>query len=207
MNVLIVGCGKTGSLLARLLDQQGHNVSVVDQNGDLFAKLGEDFNGVAVAGMPMDMDVLRNAGIECCDAVAVTTADDNLNITVSQIVKTFFQVENVVTRISDSTREAAFQHLGLASVCSTNLVVSSVYAALTQPLEEKQFTFLNATMAVNAVPLDSSDVGRNLDSLPRRTGESVIGVLHPSGSVTIDDGEKRIELHTGDRLLTVHGVD
>lgn len=37
----------------------------------------------------MDMDVLRDAGVESCDAVAVVTSDDNLNITVSQIVKNF----------------------------------------------------------------------------------------------------------------------
>ena len=48
---------------------------------------------MTVTGMPMDMDVLRNAGVEWCDAVAVVTPDDNLNITISQIVKTFFQVE------------------------------------------------------------------------------------------------------------------
>ena len=105
MNVLVVGCGKVGSRLARLLAQRGHNVSVIDREEDMFSQLGEDFDGVTVTGMPMDMDVLRNAGVEWCDAVAVVTPDDNLNITISQIVKTFFQVENVVTRISDPARE------------------------------------------------------------------------------------------------------
>ena len=93
MNVLVVGCGKVGSRLARLLAQRGHNVSVIDREEDMFSQLGEDFDGVTVTGMPMDMDVLRNAGVEWCDAVAVVTPDDNLNITISQIVKTFFQVE------------------------------------------------------------------------------------------------------------------
>ena len=86
MNVLVVGCGKVGSRLARLLAQRGHNVSVIDREEDMFSQLGEDFDGVTVTGMPMDMDVLRNAGVEWCDAVAVVTPDDNLNITISQIV-------------------------------------------------------------------------------------------------------------------------
>ena len=113
MNVLVVGCGKVGSRLARLLAQRGHNVSVIDREEDMFSQLGEDFDGVTVTGMPMDMDVLRNAGVEWCDAVAVVTPDDNLNITISQIVKTFFQVENVVTRISDPAREMAFHQFCL----------------------------------------------------------------------------------------------
>ena len=207
MNVLIVGCGKVGSRLARQLAQRGHNVSVVDRDEDMFVQLGEDFDGVTVTGMPMDMDVLRSAGVEWCDAVAVVTPDDNLNITICQIVKTFFHVENVVTRISDPAREMAFHQFGLSSVCSTNLVVSSIYTALTQPTEEKQITFSNATMAMAARPVEEMYVGRYLDSIPKPAGEAVTGVLHPGGEVVIYDGKNRIELHTGDQILTVHSVD
>lgn len=207
MNVLIVGCGKVGSRLARQLAQRGHNVSVVDRDEDMFAQLGEDFDGVTVAGMPMDMDVLRSAGAEWCDAVAVVTPDDNLNITICQIVKTFFHVENVVTRISDPAREMAFHQFGLSSVCSTNLVVSSIYTALTQPTAEKQITFSNATLAMAARPVEEMYVGRYLDSIPKPVGEAVTGVLHPGGEVEIYDGKSRIELHTGDQILTVHSVD
>ena len=188
MNVLVVGCGKVGSRLARLLAQRGHNVSVIDREEDMFSQLGEDFDGVTVTGMPMDMDVLRNAGVEWCDAVAVVTPDDNLNITISQIVKTFFQ-------------------FGLSSVCSTNLVVSSLYTTLTQPIEEKQITFLNATLAVDARPVEEMYIGRHLDSVPQLAGEAVMGVLHPGGKVTINDGKSRIELHTGDQILITHLVD
>ena len=207
MNVLIVGCGKVGSRLAVLLDRRGHNVAVVDQDEDMFSQLGEEFSGVAVAGMPMDMDVLRNAGVECCDAVAVTTPDDNLNITISQIIKTFFHLENVVTRISDPAREMTFHHFGLSSVCSTNLVVSSIYAALVQPTQEKQVTFGDTTLALDARPVDDMYVGRNLDVLPKRPGELIDGVLHPGGSFTMNDGRTRIELHTGDQVLLIHHVD
>ena len=52
MNVLVVGCGKVGSRLARLLAQRGHNVSVIDREEDMFSQLGEDFDGVTVTGMP-----------------------------------------------------------------------------------------------------------------------------------------------------------
>ena len=151
--------------------------------------------------------MLRSAGVEWCDAVAVVTPDDNLNITISQIVKTFFQVENVVTRISDPAREMAFHQFGLSSVCSTNLVVSSLYTTLTQPIEEKQITFLNATLAVDARPVEEMYIGRHLDSVPQLAGEAVMGVLHPGGKVTINDGKSRIELHTGDQILITHLVD
>ena len=61
----------------------------------------------------MDLKNLRSAGIESCDAVAVTTSDDNLNITVGQIAKNYFQVPKVVARISDPYRENIFESFGL----------------------------------------------------------------------------------------------
>ena len=89
MNILIIGCGNLGSVLANEFDRNGHDVSVVDENPDRIHLLHEDFDGLFVTGIAMDMDVLRDAGVESCDAVAVVTSDDNLNITVSQIVKKF----------------------------------------------------------------------------------------------------------------------
>ena len=97
MNILVVGCGKLGSRLANTLSEQGHTVSVIDHKEEAFNQLSDDFDGLTVLGMPMEMNVLREAGIESCDAVAVVTPDDNLNITVSQIVKEFFYIENVHT--------------------------------------------------------------------------------------------------------------
>lgn len=46
------------------------------------------FPGVAAVGIPIDIDDLRQAGIETCDAVAIATPDDSVNIMVAQIAKT-----------------------------------------------------------------------------------------------------------------------
>ena len=81
------------------------------------------------------------------------------------------------------------------------------YTTLTQPIEEKQITFLNATLAVDARPVEEMYIGRHLDSVPQLAGEAVMGVLHPGGKVTINDGKSRIELHTGDQILITHLVD
>ena len=113
MNILIIGCGRVGISLAERLDAHGHDVAIVDSDVDNFRALSDEFTGITVCGMPMDMQVMQNAGIENCDAVAVVTPDDNLNITVSQVVKKFFGVENVLARISDPAREKVFKKFGL----------------------------------------------------------------------------------------------
>ena len=86
MNILIVGCGRVGRRLVHVLERLGHDVSVLDEDAANLALLNElepPFSGMAVAGVPIDGDVLRSAGIEACDAVAAVTKDDNINLMVA----------------------------------------------------------------------------------------------------------------------------
>lgn len=201
MNVLVIGCGKLGSRLANSLFHHGHTVSVVDIKPESFQRLDDDFDGLTVIGMPMDMNVLRNAGVENCDSVAVVTSDDNLNITVSQIVREFFFVDNVVARITDPAREDVFHHFGLKTICQTNLASSAVFSAITQEIPEKQLHFGDRTIGVNAREIDPILVGRNLDSIPVKSDQTIIGVLREDGSVLLFDGRQEIVLNPKDKIL------
>lgn len=201
MNVLVIGCGKLGSRLANNLFHHGHNVSVVDIKSESFNQLDDDFDGLTVVGMPMDMSVLRNAGVENCDAVAVVTSDDNLNITVSQIVREFFYVENVVARITDPARENVFHHFGLKTICQTNLGSSAVFSALTQEIPEKQLHFGDCTVGINARDVDPIFIGRNLDAIPVKADQSIIGILRDNGDVLLFDGRQKIVLNPKDKIL------
>ena len=113
MNVLVIGCGLLGRKIARTMDEMGWDVSVLSNIESDLELLENDFEGVTFRGFPMDIRNLREAGIESCDAVAVTTADDNLNITVAQIARDYFGIQNVVARVSDPARELIFEHMGL----------------------------------------------------------------------------------------------
>ena len=162
MNILIIGCGRVGISLAERLDAHGHDVAIVDSDVDNFRALSDEFTGITVCGMPMDMQVMQNAGIENCDAVAVVTPDDNLNITVSQVVKKFFGVENVLARISDPAREKVFKKFGLKTVCPTNLAGDAMFVALTQPFDNKNMTFGVSTVSFTCVPVEEQFVGKDI---------------------------------------------
>ena len=64
MHVVVVGCGRVGSGLARTLEESGHTVAVVDRRRKAFERLPEDFGGKTVLGVGFDRDRLRAAGIE-----------------------------------------------------------------------------------------------------------------------------------------------
>ncbi len=123
MYIIIAGCRKIGSNLALMLSEENHDVVVIDSDPNNFDFLGSGFNGVTIAGMPIDEDVLRNAGIENADALAAVTNDDNMNVMVSEIARDLFHVPAVITRLYDPEREMVFKKMGLTTICPTTLAV------------------------------------------------------------------------------------
>ncbi len=136
MNILVVGCGRVGANLVRELDEAGHDVAVLDDDVDSLKRLSEfddyDFAGVAVVGVPIDVDVLRKAGLETCDAVAAVTDNDNINIMVAQIARDIFHVQKAVARVSDPGLNRTFrEQFQLDTVCPTDLTVQAALSDLT----------------------------------------------------------------------------
>ncbi len=99
MYVVIVGCGRVGSELAKLLSQEGHNVVVIDKEQRSFARLGHAFNGITLTGNGFDVELLKEAGIEKTDAFCAVTNGDNTNIMAAQVAKKIFKVPKVIARI------------------------------------------------------------------------------------------------------------
>lgn len=131
MYLIIAGCGRLGSELALSLADNGHDIVVVDADADTFKSLGPGFNGMTIAGMPFDEDVLREAGIENADAVAAVTSDDNVNVMVSQIAKKLYAVPHVLTRISTPEKVATFSAMGFEVICPTAVAAAEVRRVLT----------------------------------------------------------------------------
>ena len=119
MYVIIAGCGRVGSGMARQLSAEGHDVVVIDEDAGSFRLLGEQFAGQRVVGAALDWDVLVEAGIEGADAFAATTDGDNTNIVCALIASRAFEVPCSVARVYDPLRAAAFAKLGLRTVCPT----------------------------------------------------------------------------------------
>lgn len=122
MNVIVVGCGRVGSQLATLLSVDGHNVTVIDKDGDSFRRLGTTFNGVTLRGLGFDEDVLEEAGIRECDVFAAVTDLDNTNLMAAEVARKLFGVKHVVARLYNPQRERTYQQLDLDYICGTTLV-------------------------------------------------------------------------------------
>jgi len=119
MRIVILGCGRMGAHLAKLLTAGHHEVTVVDSDGAAFARLGMGFPGRLVVGNGIDEDVLRRAGIEQAEAFVAVTNWDNTNVMAAQVARDIFGVPRVICRIYDPLQEAIYRELGLETICPT----------------------------------------------------------------------------------------
>ncbi len=185
MNILVVGCGNLGARLATRLDAEGHDVAVVDYSERAFNLLGDNFDGITVAGIPIDQDVLRSAGIENCDALAAVTQNDNMNIMVAQIAQNFFGISKVIARINDPDKEASFSRFGLTTICPTNLGAVTAYIALTEQDGAKTLAFDNSLVSFITIPTDHSTEGHKLSEIILDSVYCPFAIQHADGSLTL----------------------
>ena len=130
MKAVVVGCGRVGSAVALELDRIGWEVTAIDENEDALHRLGEHWSGGFVVGHGMDIDVLREAGIESADAVVVATDGDNTNLVIGQLAKKRFNIETTVVRVLDPHRAALYKKLGLWTVSPTSAAIETLTDAV-----------------------------------------------------------------------------
>jgi trk system potassium uptake protein TrkA len=131
MNVVVMGCGRVGSRVASILDNNGHNVSIIDTNSSAFRRLSREYGGDTVIGTGIDEDVLRQAGIGKADVFIAATNGDNRNIMAGQVARVMFDVSQVIVRIYDPVRADTYRRLGLSTVCPTTTISALIIDQVT----------------------------------------------------------------------------
>ena len=134
MRTVIVGCGRVGAMLAVMLDDGGHSVTVLDIATGAFDRLPGTFKGNALRGDGTDEDTLRRAGAEDADLFLAMTEGDNRNIMAAQLAAEAFRVGQVIAKINDPLRALAYAELGIATICRTDLMANAILSYLKLPV-------------------------------------------------------------------------
>jgi trk system potassium uptake protein TrkA len=136
MLILIVGCGRVGSSVARAMLREGHEVSCLDEDPESHARLEvglekswEDLGGQFTVGAGLESEALVAAGIERADAFIASTDGDNTNIVIAQIAQKRYEVPTVIARVLDPLRAEWYQRQGLNTVCPTSVAIDRLEPA------------------------------------------------------------------------------
>lgn len=119
MKIVIMGCGRVGSRLATMLDEEGHEVIVLDVKADAFRRLSPEFGGKKHIGNGIDMEILERIGTDGADAFIAVTQGDNRNVMATQMAKHIFNVKRSLCRIYDPIREEMYREIGLETISPT----------------------------------------------------------------------------------------
>lgn len=176
MHVVIVGCGRVGSALAKELVEAGNTVAIIDRKEDAFARLGASFTGQQIVGIGFDREVLISAGIEHADAVAAVTSGDNSNILVARVARENFAISRVVARIYDPQRAAVYQRLGIATVATVSWTTERVLRRILPPEAAVEWVDPSAQVSLVERHIEAPNGGRNYTEIEASTGARVVAV-------------------------------
>ena len=99
MNIIICGAGRVGFTIAKLLSEQGHSITVIDQSSEDIQKVNDSLDVKAIVGKGTYPSILEKANASETDMIIAVTRNDEINMLICQIAYSIFNVQKKIARI------------------------------------------------------------------------------------------------------------
>ncbi len=201
--ILIVGGGKVGINLGRLLRAEDYEVVIIEGDRRKYEVVEHEFEHAAVLGDGTEMDTLERAGIARADYVLAVTGDDEDNIIICQLATEKYDVPHVVARVNNPLNQRTFDSLGIKPTVSS---VASILALVEHRLPRHHLLSLmtfeeeNIMLMEVAVSQESAAVGRKLSELSLPQGV-LLALIFRDHDAVVPHGD--VELRADDRLMII----
>ena len=99
MNIIICGAGRVGFTIAKILGEQGHSITVLDQSSEDIQKINDTLDVKAIVGKATYPSILEKANASEADMIIAVTRNDEINMLICQIAFSIFKVPKKIARI------------------------------------------------------------------------------------------------------------
>tara|TARA_B100000886_G_scaffold201418_1_gene139065 strand:+ start:95 stop:1486 length:1392 start_codon:yes stop_codon:yes gene_type:complete len=99
MNIIICGAGRVGFTIAKLLSEQGHSITVIDQSSEDIQKINDALDVKAIVGKATYPSILEKANANETDMIIAVTRNDEINMLICQIAFSIFNIQKKIARI------------------------------------------------------------------------------------------------------------
>ena len=99
MNIIICGAGRVGFTIAKLLTEQGHSITVIDQSSEDIQKINDSLDVKAIVGKATYPSILEKANATETDMIIAVTRNDEINMLICQIAFSIFKIPKKIARI------------------------------------------------------------------------------------------------------------
>lgn len=199
MKTIIIGGGKVGSNLFKILKEKNYEVTIIERDKDTCLKIAEDISADVICGDGTDMDVLIDAGIEEAEIIAAVTGTDEENLVICQIAKISFNTTKTIARVNNPKNIKMFKTLGIDNiVCSTEVIANLIEFELDKNEYRIVSTIERGSMLIAEIIIDKrshwcSQMIKNLVLPVECVIVSVLRddiVIYPKGNTEIMDKDK-----------------
>jgi trk system potassium uptake protein len=189
LRVVIGGYGRVGRYLARMLEFEGHSVTVIDHDPLVFeCEDAEDIMGQRFIGPVFDRDVLEKAGIRDADCFCAVTSGDNSNIVAARTAKEQYRVPRVIARIYDPRRAEIYRGLGISTVASVAWTSTRLLDMVSHPDLHSEYQFGNAEIEMMEVEMPASLIGKSVSEVSVPGEISVAAIVRDGQAVLPTEG-------------------
>lgn len=128
MFIIICGGGKVGFSLAKRLSEEKNKIFLIERNTERCKKIAKELPEVIVIeGDACEPRYMEEAHAEKADIVVALTGDDEDNLVICQLAKTYFSVKQTIARANDPRNEYTFNQLGIdISINATNVIAQVI---------------------------------------------------------------------------------
>lgn len=126
MQVVVIGCGKIGVKFAKKMSSLNNDVTIIDKEKELTKKISKEFDGRVINGLEFDKTVLESANVKEADCIVVSTASDNTNIMVAQVLNKIFGVKNIIICLQNPSLAKIYEDSSFKIICPTNIITDKI---------------------------------------------------------------------------------
>jgi trk system potassium uptake protein TrkA len=200
---VIVGGGKVGFHLSRILQGQGHEVTVIEKDPAKLERLERELGEAVMRGDGSRPSLLEAAGCRRADVVAAVTGDDATNLLISQIAAKIFGVQRTIARLNNPRNRRIFAALGVEGTVSSTAIIADLIGreVATRELHTLlSFKSGEITIVEIDLPPTSPVVGKSLRDVHLPDGALLVSVLRgddvilPSGATMLTADDRLIAL-------------
>ena len=194
MYIIIGGGGKVGEVLAQQLLVAGHEVVVVEQDGNTANELAATLRGrsMVLMGDCCDSNVMQEAGMADADIFVVVTGHDDANLVACEIAHALYNPSRIIARGNNPKNERSFSKLGIEAISSTTVIAQMIE-------EEAMSSHMRTVMS-----LKNGDFSMMEVEIPTSTTLRAEGGVRVS-DVTLPPSTILVAVSRGDTFDTVNG--
>ncbi len=207
--VIVVGGGKVGYYLSRMLLNKGNEVTVIEANPDIYALVSNQLDCPVIHGDGSNIEVLEKAGANRSNVFVAVTNHDHDNLIACQVAKFHFGIGKTIARVKNPKNEYVMQKLGVDVTVSSTALISDIIESLLPTTKIR--TLLNirtGNLEILEFSLDANSpvLGKQLKDITFPTKASIVTVLR-DGQALVPRGETAFQQQDTVLALAHTGVE